>query len=46
MTCVVGIADNGMVWMGADSAAVSGWDTRVSTVPINVLSMGENNADN
>jgi len=33
MTCVVGIADNGKVWMGADSAAVSGWDTRVSTVP-------------
>ena len=40
MTCVVGIADEGKVWMGADSAAVSGWNTRISTVP-KVFKRGE-----
>jgi len=32
MTCVVGIADNGMVWMGADSGAISGYDNVISGV--------------
>lgn len=32
MTCIVAIVDGGKVHMGADSAASSGWDMRVSGV--------------
>jgi len=32
MTCVVGIADKGKVWMGADSAAISGYDDICTSV--------------
>ena len=33
MTCVVGIVQNGKVYMGADSASASGWTTRASETP-------------
>src|SRR5688500_17161460 len=29
MTCIVGFVEGGTVWMGADSAGVSGWDLTV-----------------
>ena len=32
MTCVVGIADKGKVWMGADSGAISGYDSICSSI--------------
>lgn len=32
MTCIVGLVDSGTVYMGADSAAVSGWDTRITAL--------------
>lgn len=28
MTCIAGIAENGTVWIGGDSAGVSGWNLR------------------
>lgn len=33
MTCVVGLVAEGKVWMGADSAGVSGWDLRTRADP-------------
>jgi ATP-dependent protease HslVU (ClpYQ) peptidase subunit len=33
MTCIVGIADGNEVWMGGDSAAANGYETRVTTLP-------------
>lgn len=33
MTCIVGIARDGDVWIGADSAASSGWNVRPTLVP-------------
>jgi len=32
MTCIVGIAQEGKVWIGADSAAVSGQDIRATAL--------------
>lgn len=29
MTCIVGVAQDGIVWLGGDSAGVSGWDMHV-----------------
>jgi hypothetical protein len=29
MTCIVGLVDGGRVWLGGDSAGVSGWDLTV-----------------
>ena len=29
MTCIVGLVDDGRVWMGGDSAGVAGWDLTV-----------------
>ena len=33
VTCIVGLAHEGNVWIGADSAAASGWKVRVTSVP-------------
>jgi hypothetical protein len=33
MTCIVGLIDNGKVWMGGDSAGVSGLDVTVRKDP-------------
>lgn len=33
MTCVVGLVDQGRVWMGGDSAGVAGWDLEVRRDP-------------
>lgn len=33
MTCIVGLALDGDVWIGADSAATSGWQVRSTRVP-------------
>jgi len=30
MTCIVGIAEQGKVYLGADSASASGWDIRIT----------------
>lgn len=33
MTCIVGIAQNGKVWIGGDSASVQGWLVRRTALP-------------
>jgi len=33
MTCIVGLVDNGAVWMGADSAGISDWFLRPVKAP-------------
>lgn len=33
MTCVIGLVDKGRVWIGADSAGSSGWETRSVSTP-------------
>lgn len=33
MTCIVGVVQNGRVWVGADSASVGGYEMSVSAVP-------------
>lgn len=33
MTAIVGMEENGMVWIGGDSAAASGWRVRKSALP-------------
>jgi ATP-dependent protease HslVU (ClpYQ) peptidase subunit len=33
MTCIVGLSENGTVYIGADSASASGWEVRASNTP-------------
>jgi len=33
MTCIVGLVERGTVYVGADSASVSGWTSRVTRLP-------------
>lgn len=33
MTCIVGLEQNGKAYVGADSAAAAGWETRASLTP-------------
>jgi hypothetical protein len=33
VTCIVGIADGESVWLGGDSAGISGWDKTIFTEP-------------
>lgn len=33
MTCIIGIASEGNVWIGGDSASVRGYETRVTKIP-------------
>ena len=33
MTCIVGLVQKGTVYIGADSASVSGWTSRVTRLP-------------
>ena len=33
MTCIVGLVDDGHVWMGADSASTDGWMVRECVIP-------------
>ncbi len=33
MTCIAGIAVNGKVWMGADSAGIAGWELSIRSDP-------------
>jgi ATP-dependent protease HslVU (ClpYQ) peptidase subunit len=33
MTCIIGLRENGQVYMGADSCASNGWEGRVTTFP-------------
>ena len=40
MTCIVGLIDNGKVWIGGDSSAASGWMVRSSDCP-KVFRVGE-----
>lgn len=32
MTCIIGLVDNGKIYIGGDSAASSGWNTRTTAV--------------
>jgi ATP-dependent protease HslVU (ClpYQ) peptidase subunit len=32
MTCICGIAEKGVVWIGGDSACVSGWETQRTSI--------------
>ena len=40
MTCIVGIAENGRVYMGCDSAAIQDWESRITRMP-KVFILGE-----
>ncbi len=40
MTCIVGMEHKGVVYLGGDSAATSGWDTRIQAAP-KVFKLGE-----
>jgi ATP-dependent protease HslVU (ClpYQ) peptidase subunit len=33
MTCIIGLEENGKAYIGADSAAASGWEVRASSTP-------------
>ena len=33
MTCIIGLVDRGIVYMGADSMAANGWNARVTKLP-------------
>jgi ATP-dependent protease HslVU (ClpYQ) peptidase subunit len=33
MTCIIGLSENGQVYMGADSCASNGWEARITKLP-------------